>query len=144
MEKYCTLVSLRQVQKQSVKRMQFNQLLQFRRSTRSWKEILKKMVSLKFVKSWELVLSPGARLEWVILLGRSMLRTTLDPQTDLRSGFDRFSPDNLSANRPIVELLQSSCSTGTSNACASRIGMASCSEAIYCSNSRYTQSGSPQ
>lgn len=29
-----------------------------------------------------------------------------DAKTDLRSGFDRFSPDNLEANRPIVELLR--------------------------------------
>ena len=39
------------------------------------------------------------------LTGKIDVRTTLDPQTDLRSGFDRFSPENLSANRPIVELL---------------------------------------
>jgi aryl-alcohol dehydrogenase-like predicted oxidoreductase len=29
----------------------------------------------------------------------------LDPKTDLRAGFDRFSPENLAANRAFVELL---------------------------------------
>src|SRR5688572_24294253 len=40
------------------------------------------------------------------LTGKIDVRTTLDPQTDLRSGFDRFSRENLDANRPIVELLR--------------------------------------
>jgi aryl-alcohol dehydrogenase-like predicted oxidoreductase len=31
----------------------------------------------------------------------------LDAKTDLRAGFDRFSPENLAANRPIVDLLKS-------------------------------------
>lgn len=30
----------------------------------------------------------------------------LDPKTDLRSGFDRFSPTNLKANEPVLELLK--------------------------------------
>lgn len=29
-----------------------------------------------------------------------------DPKTDLRSGFDRFSPENLAANRPFVDVLK--------------------------------------
>ena len=33
-------------------------------------------------------------------------RTKLDPKTDLRSGFDRFSPENLEANRPVVDALK--------------------------------------
>jgi aryl-alcohol dehydrogenase-like predicted oxidoreductase len=32
--------------------------------------------------------------------------TKLDPKTDLRSGFDRFSPENLAANMPVVDLLR--------------------------------------
>lgn len=32
--------------------------------------------------------------------------TKLDPKTDLRSGFDRFTPENLTANLPIVDLLK--------------------------------------
>lgn len=33
-------------------------------------------------------------------------RTKLDPKTDLRLGFDRFTPANLAANRPIVDVLR--------------------------------------
>ncbi len=40
------------------------------------------------------------------LTGRIDARTKLDPKTDLRSGFDRFSPANLAANQPIVDLLK--------------------------------------
>ena len=40
------------------------------------------------------------------LTGKVNVRTKLDPKTDLRSGFDRFSPDNLAANRPILEFLE--------------------------------------
>lgn len=32
--------------------------------------------------------------------------TTLDPEKDLRRGFERFSPGNMEANRPVVELLR--------------------------------------
>jgi aryl-alcohol dehydrogenase-like predicted oxidoreductase len=32
-------------------------------------------------------------------------RTKLDPKTDLRAGFDRFLPENLAANRPIIDWL---------------------------------------
>jgi len=40
------------------------------------------------------------------LTGKIDARTKLDPKTDLRAGFDRFSPENLTANQPIVELLR--------------------------------------
>jgi aryl-alcohol dehydrogenase-like predicted oxidoreductase len=40
------------------------------------------------------------------LTGKIDARTTLDPKTDLRSGFDRFSPQNIAANMPFVELLK--------------------------------------
>ena len=40
------------------------------------------------------------------LTGRIEAGAKLDPKTDLRSGFDRFSPENLAANWPIVELLR--------------------------------------
>lgn len=33
-------------------------------------------------------------------------RTKLDPKTDLRYGFDRFSPENLAANMPFIESLR--------------------------------------
>jgi aryl-alcohol dehydrogenase-like predicted oxidoreductase len=40
------------------------------------------------------------------LTGRIDARTRLDPKTDLRAGFDRFSAGNLAANRAVVDLLQ--------------------------------------
>jgi len=40
------------------------------------------------------------------LTGKIDARTKFDPKTDLRSGFDRFSPENLAANTPIVDLLK--------------------------------------
>jgi aryl-alcohol dehydrogenase-like predicted oxidoreductase len=40
------------------------------------------------------------------LTGKIDARTKLDPKTDLRAGFDRFSPESLAANHPIVELLR--------------------------------------
>lgn len=40
------------------------------------------------------------------LTGRIDVNTKLDPKTDLRSGFDRFSPENIAANMPVVDLLK--------------------------------------
>jgi aryl-alcohol dehydrogenase-like predicted oxidoreductase len=40
------------------------------------------------------------------LTGKMDARTKLDPKTDLRSGFDRFSPENMAANQPVVDLLK--------------------------------------
>jgi len=40
------------------------------------------------------------------LTGKIDSRTKLDPKTDLRAGFDRFSPANLAANQPVVDLLK--------------------------------------
>jgi aryl-alcohol dehydrogenase-like predicted oxidoreductase len=40
------------------------------------------------------------------LTGKLDARTKLDPKTDLRAGFDRFTPENLAANRPIIDAVQ--------------------------------------
>jgi aryl-alcohol dehydrogenase-like predicted oxidoreductase len=40
------------------------------------------------------------------LTGRMDANTKLNPKSDLRSGFDRFSPENIAANMPIVDLLK--------------------------------------
>jgi aryl-alcohol dehydrogenase-like predicted oxidoreductase len=40
------------------------------------------------------------------LAGQMDARTKLDSKTDLRSGFDRFSPANLAANQPVVDVLK--------------------------------------
>ncbi len=39
------------------------------------------------------------------LTGKINTATTFDTKTDFRSGFDRFSPENLAANKPVVDLL---------------------------------------
>ncbi|MET0428530.1 MAG: aldo/keto reductase [Microvirga sp.] len=40
------------------------------------------------------------------LTGTIDARTTFDPKTDLRFGFDRFSAESLAANQPIVDVLK--------------------------------------
>src|SRR3954462_1899706 len=40
------------------------------------------------------------------LTGKLNADTKFDPKTDLRSGFTRFSPENLAANLPIVEFIK--------------------------------------
>jgi len=40
------------------------------------------------------------------LTGKMDANTKLDPKTDFRSGFDRFSPENLTANMPFVDFLR--------------------------------------
>jgi len=40
------------------------------------------------------------------LTGKIDARTKFDPKTDLRSEFDRFSPENITANMPVVDLLR--------------------------------------
>jgi aryl-alcohol dehydrogenase-like predicted oxidoreductase len=40
------------------------------------------------------------------LTGKIDARTKFDAKTDLRSGFDRFSPENLAANQPIVDAVK--------------------------------------
>ncbi|RYF18988.1 MAG: aldo/keto reductase [Comamonadaceae bacterium] len=49
---------------------------------------------------------PWGPLGMGYLPGTLSARTKLDPKTDLRAGFDRFSPANLAANRSFVDLLQ--------------------------------------
>lgn len=40
------------------------------------------------------------------LTGKMDAHTKFDPKTDLRSEFDRFSPQNLTENKPVVDLLK--------------------------------------
>jgi aryl-alcohol dehydrogenase-like predicted oxidoreductase len=40
------------------------------------------------------------------LTGKMDANTKLDPKTDLRTTFDRFSPENMAANMPVVDLLK--------------------------------------
>jgi len=49
---------------------------------------------------------PWGPLGMGYLPGTMDAHTKFDPKTDLRSGFDRFSPENLAANRPFVDVLR--------------------------------------
>lgn len=49
---------------------------------------------------------PWGPLGMGYLTGKMNALTKLDSKADLRSGFDRFSPENLAANQPIVDLLK--------------------------------------
>lgn len=51
---------------------------------------------------------PWGPLGMGYLPGTMDAHTKFDTKTDLRSGFDRFSPENLAANRPFVDALKRS------------------------------------
>ena len=65
---------------------------------------------------------PWGPLGMGYLTGKITPTTKLDPKTDLRSGFDRFSPANIAANMPIVDLL--SRFAATKNATPAQIALA--------------------
>ena len=56
------------------------------------------------------------------LTGKIDVNTKLDPKTDLRAGFDRFSPENIAANVPVVDLLTRF--AATKNATPAQIALA--------------------
>jgi aryl-alcohol dehydrogenase-like predicted oxidoreductase len=56
------------------------------------------------------------------LTGKLNVNTKLDPKTDLRAGFDRFSPANIAANLPVVDLLTRA--AATKNATPAQIALA--------------------
>jgi aryl-alcohol dehydrogenase-like predicted oxidoreductase len=49
---------------------------------------------------------PWGPLGMGYLTGKIDARTKFDPKTDLRSDFDRFSPENIAANMPIADALR--------------------------------------
>src|SRR5688572_13083552 len=49
---------------------------------------------------------PWGPLGMGYLTGTISAKTALDPKTDLRSGFTRFSQENLVANQPIIDLMR--------------------------------------
>ena len=72
------------------------------------------------------------------LTGRIDANTKLDPKTDLRTTFDRFSPENIKANMPIVEFLKRF--AAKKNATPAQISLAwlLAQKTFHRSNSRYT------
>ena len=73
------------------------------------------------------------------LTGKLDARTKLDPKTDLRSGFDRFSPENLAANQPVVDLLKRVARKERRNAGSDCTRMALGAKALDRSDPRNTQ-----
>ena len=61
---------------------------------------------LEICEELEIGFVPWGPVGMGYLTGTLDAHTKLDPETDLRSGFDRFSPENLAANRPIVDFLK--------------------------------------
>ncbi|MCJ2130476.1 aldo/keto reductase [Methylobacterium sp. E-045] len=49
---------------------------------------------------------PWGPLGMGFLSGKLNGETKLDPKTDLRSGFSRFSPESLNANQPLIDLIR--------------------------------------
>lgn len=49
---------------------------------------------------------PWGPLGMGYLTGKIDVRTQLDPKTDLRSKLERFSPENIAANRPVLDLMR--------------------------------------
>jgi aryl-alcohol dehydrogenase-like predicted oxidoreductase len=56
------------------------------------------------------------------LTGKIDARTHFDPQKDLRSGFDRFKPEAIAANQPVVDLLRQF--AGKKNATPAQLALA--------------------
>ena len=60
----------------------------------------------KLVRNSGIGFVPWGPLGMGYLTGKIDTNTKLEPKTDLRSGFDRFSRENIAANMPIVEVLK--------------------------------------
>jgi aryl-alcohol dehydrogenase-like predicted oxidoreductase len=60
---------------------------------------------LKTCEELEIGFVPWGPMGMGYLTGKIDASTKLDSKLDLRSGFDRFNPENLAANRPFVDLL---------------------------------------
>jgi aryl-alcohol dehydrogenase-like predicted oxidoreductase len=62
---------------------------------------------LKACEELEIGFVPWGPVGMGYLTGQINARKKFDPKADLRSGFDRFTPKNLAANAPIIDLLRS-------------------------------------
>ena len=74
--------------------------------TRSWKEMWKRMGYFKLCEDLGIGFVRWGPVGMGYLTGKMNANTKLDPKTDLRATFDRFSPENMVANMPIVDLLK--------------------------------------
>ena len=90
----------------SAARMPFNRWRPFRPNTRSWNRDPERNGVLAACEELGIGFVPWGPVGMGYLTGKIDARTKLDPKTDLRAGFDRFTPENLAANWPIVDLLR--------------------------------------
>jgi aryl-alcohol dehydrogenase-like predicted oxidoreductase len=61
---------------------------------------------LKTCEELEIGFVPWGPVGMGYLTGKIDERTKFDPKTDLRAQFDRFTPENIAANEPVVDLLK--------------------------------------
>jgi len=54
-------------------------------------------------KNWKSALGPGAPIGMGYLRQKLDAQTKFDPKSDLRSGFDRFRPESITANKQFVD-----------------------------------------
>ena len=77
--------------------MPFSRSRPSRPNTPSWKEARSATAYLQACEELGIGFVPWGPVGMGYLTGKIDARTKLDPKTDLRAGFDRFSPENLSA-----------------------------------------------
>ena len=87
---------------------------------------------------------PWGPLGMGYLTGKIDARTRLDPKTDLRSGFDRFSPENLAANSRSSICSERFAQNEERDACPGRAGVAPGAEAVDRPDPGHAQPGSPE
>jgi len=78
------------------------------------------------------------------LTGKMNANTKLDPKTDLRATFDRFSPENMVANMPVVDLLKRFAQGKNATPSPNCPCLAYGPQAVYRRDTRNPQHGPPE
>jgi aryl-alcohol dehydrogenase-like predicted oxidoreductase len=78
------------------------------------------------------------------LTGKVDAQTKLDPKTDLRTGFDRFSPENLASNKAIVDALKRFAGKEEGHARSDFTGLVARAKALHRSHSWHKEPQSPE
>ena len=105
-EKFCTSVSLRRVHEQSAERMLLQPVAAIQSEYSLMERAPEQNGVLKTCEELGIGFVPWGPVGMGYLTGKIDARTKCDPKTDLRSEFDRFTPENLAANMPVVDLLR--------------------------------------
>lgn len=98
---------------------------------------------LKICEELRIGFVPWGPLGAGYLTGKMDARTQFDPNSDLRSEFQRFSPEPLAANTPVVDVLKRSAEKKKARPAQIALAVTFGAEAMDCSNPRYTQKGTP-